>query len=321
LGLSDLKYFSNKRKPGKTKAFFICLLIASFLWLVHALNTVYNYTIRVPVTFKNMPQNKKTLVEIPSALFVQLKASGLKLCLILLNRPFTPVEVDFNNLKSVNRNQSYVLSSSEIDFEKSFKFETQIKHISPDTLYFAEKTGFQKIVPVKASVYVKCKPGYGHKTTELDPSFITIWGDTALIRKVDTIYTQPLNLTEVDKDVDHQLAFIKPDPGVYTPFSETHLKIKVAKLIEQTLVLPVSAVFKQNNRQVNIFPSKVKIKFTCLQNFFNVKDTGLFRVIVNGDKINPATRKSPVFLSATPKDITVMSVEPEEVEILIIKNQ
>ncbi len=320
MGLSDLKYFSNKRKPGKTKAFFICLIIASFLWLVHSLNTVYNYTLKVPVTFRNLPQNKKSVVEIPNSLFVQVKASGLKLCLILLNRPFVPVEVDFNNLKTVNRNQSYVLSSSDIDFGKSFKFETQIKHISPDTLYFAEKTGFQKIVPIKASVNIKCKPGYGYKAIGIDPSFITIWGDTALISKVDTIYTQPLNLTEVEKDIDEQISFIKPDPGVYTPFSETRLKIKVARLVEQTLVLPITAIFKQNNRQVNIFPSKVKIRFTAMQNVYNIKDSSLFRVVVNSDKINPATKKSPVFVSASPKDITVMSIEPEEVEILIMKN-
>lgn len=320
MALSGLKYFSSKRKPGKTKAFFICLLIASFLWLVHAMNTVYNYTLKVPVTFRNLPQNKKTIAEIPDSLFVSVKASGLKLSLILLNRPFAPLDVDFNNLKSVNRNQNFILSSSDIDFERSFKFEAQIKHISPDTLYFVEKTGYQKVVPIKVPLFIKCRAGYGYKSAEIDPSFITIWGDTALIRKVDTIYTQALNLTDIDRNIDERLAFIKPDPGVYTPFTEIHLKIEVAKLVEQTLVLPVNAVFKQNSKQVNIFPSKVKIKFTCMQNTFNLKDTALFRIVVNSDKINPVTKKSPVFLSATPRDITVMSIEPEEVEILIIKN-
>jgi hypothetical protein len=319
LALSGLKYFSKKRKPGKTKAFFICLLIAAFLWLVHALNISYHYVLKVPVEFKNLPDNKKTLTDIPDSLFVDVKATGLKLSLILFNRPFEPLQVDFNSLKSANRNHSYILSSSDLDFEQSFKFEAQIKHISPDTIYFVEKTGFQKLVPIKVPLSIKCKPGFGYQSAQIAPSFITIWGDTALIDRVDTMYTQPVNLTEVDQDINNKLTFIKPDAGVYTPFTEIHLKVKVAKLVEQSLILPVNAVFKQNSKQVNIFPSKVKIKFTCLQNTFNLSDSTLFKIVVNSDKINPITKKSPVFLSASPKDITLMSIEPPEVEILIMK--
>ena len=289
------------------------------MWLAHALNTVYNYTVKVPVIFKNLPQNKKSLVEMPQSLFVQVKASGLKLCLILLNRPFVPLEVDFNNLKTINRNQSYILSSGDIDFKKSFKFETLVKHISPDTLYFAEKTGYQKIVPIKIPLSIKCKAGYGYRQPVISPNLISIWGDTVLIKKIDTIYTQPLNLTEMDRDVSENLQIIKPNKDVYTTVSETNVKIEILKLIEQTLILPVNAINQQNNKQVNIFPSKVKVKFTCLQNSFDMKDSSLFRIAVNSEKINLTTKKTPVFLSASPANITLMSIEPKEVEILIIK--
>lgn len=319
LGLQDFKYFKTKKKPGKTKAFFICLLIASFLWLVHALNTVYSYTLKVPVTFVNLPQNKQTIIEIPKFLFVQLKASGLKLSLILLNKPFEPVIVDFNNMKSVNRNQSYILSSADINFKSTFKFETQVKHISPDTLYFAEKTGYQKMITVKIPLFIKCKPGFGIKTPVLDPSVITIWGDTALIKRTDTIYTQPVNLTNVDHDIDEYLALIKPNPGIYTSINETKLNIEVLRLIEQAIVLPVNAISAKDHEQINIFPSKVKVKFTYLQNNFELKDTSLFRVVVNSDKLSPITKKSAVYISALPPNITVMTIEPKDVEILIIK--
>src|SRR5688572_27626891 len=192
---STIAYSLNKGKPGKTKAFFICLMIASFLWVVHSLNTVYTHTLRVPVTFKNLPRNKKPLVHMPESLAIDVKASGLRLALILFNKPFKPLEVDFNVLKSVNRNQNYVLSSSHLNFKSILKFETQIKHISPDTLYFSEKVGYQKNVAVKVPLYIKCKEGYGYKTPVIKPSFLTIWGDTAMLDKIDTIYTQPLTLT------------------------------------------------------------------------------------------------------------------------------
>ena len=320
MGLTQSTYF-KKRKPGKTKAFFVCLLIAAFLWLAHALNTVYSYTIEVPVTFKNLPQNKKTIAEIPNSLSIQVKTSGLKLLFILLNKPFAPVDIDFNNLKSVNRNQNFILSATDIDFSKSLKFETQISRLSPDTLYFTEKTGFQKLVPVKVPLYIKCKAGFGLRSPVLDRTKINIWGDTALINTIDTIYTQALSLTDVDYNIHERIAIIKPDPGVYTTINDIDLKIEVSKFLEHDLLLPVNPIDKKNLKQVNIFPSKVKVRFTYLEGNFDFKDSSLFTVVVNSDKINPVTKKSPIYLSNSPKNITVMEIEPKEVEILNLRNK
>jgi hypothetical protein len=319
LGSNDTKYSSNKLKPGKTKAFFVCLIIAAFLWLVHSLNTVYNYSVKVPVTFKNLPQSKKSLGGMPAQLDVNIKASGLKLCLILLSRPFEPVEIDFNTLKSSNRNQNYVLSASDLNFKKSFRFETQIKRISPDTLYFSEKTGYQKTVPLKATLFLKCRQGFGYKTPVVSPAFITIWGDTDLIRPIDTIYTAALNLSDIDHNTSSPLAIIRPGPDVYTTVNEATVAIEVARLVEQTITLPVLPLYKSNDRQVNIYPATVRLRFTSLQNTFNLQDTTLFRVTVNTDKIHTLTKKYPVFLSSSPANVNIMSIEPKEVEILILK--
>ncbi len=320
MGINDTKYSSsNKLKPGKTKAFFVCVVIAAFLWLVHSLNTVYTYAITVPVTFKNPPLSKKSLGSLPRQLDVSIKASGLKLCLILLSRPFEPVEIDFNTLKSSNRNRNYILSTSDIDFTRSLKFETQIKRISPDTLYFSEKTGYQKTVPLKATLFVKCRQGFGYKTPVVNPAFITVWGDTDLIRPIDTIYTAALNLGELDHTSSSSLPIIKPGQDVYTAINEATVTIEVARLVEQTLTLPVLPLYKTSSRQVNIFPAKVRLRFTSLQNTFDQQDTAQFRVTVNTEKPNPQTKKYPVFLSTAPANVNIMAIEPKEVELLILK--
>jgi hypothetical protein len=319
LNTKNSKYLYNKKKPGKTKAFFICLLIASFLWLVHSLNTVYTHTLKIPVNFKNQPENKKPLFKIPEQLSLDVKASGLKLALILLNRPFKPLEIDFNTLKSVNKNQNYVLSSSHLNFKSIFRFETQIKHISPDTLYFSEKNGYQKKVPVKVPLFLKCKEGYGFKTPSITPSFVTLWGDSALISNVDTIFTQALTLSDLDKSVDTQLELLKPNQQVYISSGEATVFINVAKLIEQSIYLPVTDIHNSFQQQINIFPSRIKVKFTSIQNSFKASDSTLFKAVIDSEKTNKQTKKCSVFLGSIPEHITIMSIEPKEVEILIFK--
>jgi hypothetical protein len=200
----------------------------------------------------------------PESLSLDVKASGLRLALILFNKPFKPLEVDFNALKSVNRNQNYVLSSSHLNFKSIFRFETQVKHISPDTLYFSEKVGYQKNVPVKVPLYLKCKEGYGYKKPAIKPAFITIWGDTAMLDKIDTIYTQPLTLTNLNKSVVSNLELLRPSNEIYTAVSEANVFIEVAKLVEQTVTVPVSDIHRGTGQQINIFPASVRVTFTSI---------------------------------------------------------
>jgi len=319
LKIIGTKYYSKQQKPGKTKAFFVCLVIAAFLWLAHSLNTVYIYTLKVPVTFKNQPVNKRTVTELPKQLSVNVKASGLKLFLILLNRPFSPVEIDFNNLAQVNKNQNYVLSASGINFKHIFNFEAQIKQIRPDTLYFSEKTGLQKIVAVKVPLQIKCKEGFGYKKPQIEPAFTSIWGDTTLINDIDTLYTQPLTLNGLDQNISTTVTIIKPGKEVYTFINEVTVVIETARLIEQTVTVPLNDVGGSPAGQTTIFPPKVKIRFTSIQNTFVPTDSVLFRAVINSAKTNPKSKKCPVFLTSSPDNITVMEIEPKEVDFIILK--
>jgi hypothetical protein len=318
LNNSNKTYSEKKLKPGKATAFFICIIIAALLWILQALNTVYNYTIIVPVTFKNLPQNKKPLTQIPTHISVDVKASGLKLFLVLANRPFKPVEVDFNTLKSVNKQQNYILTGSGIDFKNSFKFETQIKRINPDTLYFSEKNGYQKNVPVKVPLFIKCSQGYGFKQPVITPAFITVWGDTSVLKKIDTIYSQPLNLVNINQSYHSNLAIIKPNSYISSSEGEVTISIEVAKLIEHKISLPITTMNSESFKQINVFPAKVNIVFTSLQNAFSVSDTALFRASVNPSKVN-SNNKCNVILSTIPGNVNILSIEPKDVEILIIK--
>jgi len=311
---------TKKRKPGKTTAFFICLFVAAFLWLVRSLNTIYTYNLKIPVSFKNVPQNKKTLHSLPEYLNVDIKASGLKLFFILANRPLKAIDIDFNNLKTSNKQQNYILSPSTVNFKNSLRLDAVIKQISPDTIYFIEKSGFQKNVPVKVPLEIKCLPGYGYKTPEVYPTFVTLVGDTSQLKGIDTIYTQPLYLNNLSENVDKKISLIKPAERIYTGINEINVKVTVDRLIEQFVELPVSYLnVDPDVKSINIFPSKVKVKYTVLQNNFNNSDTALFKATINPSRINKTTNKAPVTLTTVPGNINILGIVPPDVEILIIK--
>lgn len=318
---ADTKYAPTKKKPGKAKAFFICLVIASFLWLVHALNAVYTRNFKVPVSYRNIPQNKQPLSPLPEILSVDVKASGLKLALIQLKKPFASLDLDFNQIKAAGRGQNYVLSAQQLNFKSIFGFEGQVKHISPDTLYFSEKTGFQKTVTIKVPIYVKCRQGYTARQPLVSPAFTTIFGDTALIRNIDTIYTQALHLNDLYQNVNTRVALVKPGNGVYPGLSEASVSIEVDRLMEHSTRVHVSDILNhKGGGNVSIFPSHVTVRFTSAGNNFRNEDTALFKASINSAKINRATKKYPVFLNMVPGHVNVLEIEPREVEVLILKH-
>lgn len=318
LNKESVKYLNTlQKKPSKTSAFFVCLLIAAGLWLVHALNTVYIYSLKVPVTFLNIPQNKIPLNDLPNKLTVDVKASGLKLLFIIYNQTKT-ITVNFNDLKTNNKQLNYILSGNTINFKPIFKFETQIKQISPDTIYFTERNGFQKNVIVKVPLQLKCTQGYGYKKPMIIPNYISIWGDTSIIKNIDTIYTEALNLNNLNKTFTKELVIIKPNSEINLNQSKINISIEVDKLIEQSIFIPITLFNKEEFKQVNIFPQKVKVKFTSIQNAFNSSDTTYFKATISISK-NASSNKQSVMLSSYPGNVSVISIEPKEVEVLVIK--
>jgi len=307
------------KKPGKTKAFFICLLIASFLWLIHALNTVYTENFKVEVRFVNVPVQRQPFEPLPQRLSIDVKASGLKLGLLMLNKPFKKLEIDFNNLKALNRNQAYVLSGSQLNLNSIFKIETQVKHISPDTLYFKENTGFQKTVPVKVPMYIHYAAGYACLKPLVQPAFVTIWGDTLAVKNTDTIYTNALQMNEVKESFTKTLTLIKPQNNLYTGLNEVSVQVQVEKLVEQEIWIAIHSIHAGKNTPLNIFPPRVKLRFTALQNNLELADTAHFKALIDEKKANKQNHKFQVFLGTVPNNITVMSIDPKEVEVLIFK--
>lgn len=258
---------------------------------------------------------------LPQQLSIDVKASGLKLALMRLSRYHKELEIDFNTLKAVNKNQNYVLSGSQLHFSDILRFEPRVKHITPDTLYFTEKTGFQKNVMVKVPGQVKCHQGYAFKTPEVVPGFVTIFGDTATLEAIDTIYAQALNLSDLQQNTTLKQALILPRPDIYSNVNEVVVNIEVEKLVEHSITIPVTDIQQKAGHHVNIFPAFVKLRFTARQSSFNSQDTALFKASINSAAIKPSTKKCEVFLSTVPGNVTVMEISPPEVELLILKKQ
>lgn len=316
---------ANSIKPklmrGKLSAFLICLAVSGFLWLSHTLNRSYLYSLQIPVKFVNLPANKTLLSELPNQLRFDIKTSGLKLFFVLLNRPFNATTVDFNSLKGDNKSQTYAISSGNINISSSTKFNVDIKKISPDTLFFAAKKGINKNVPIRPIIFANPGKGFILSKPIINPAYITINGDSASLKNIDSISTAPLYLNQLNTSYTGKLNLVRPTENVYLNLNEVSVSITADKLLEKEINLDVTAINCPANFTAKLFPGKVKVKYSSARNDFEDINEKSFKAVVNFNKQKKELNKLPVELSILPTQAYILSIEPREIEFLLFKTK
>ncbi len=304
---------NNKNKPGKTKAFFICIIFACAFWLIHDLGKIKTIQANIKVEYENIPAFLIPINELPNKIALQVNGSGLKLLLNYLNLN-KHIVVDFNKIANIHQSNKVILSKYFYNFNP-YALNLKIVSVSPDTIYFAQPKGNQKNVIVKNNLKVNCKPGYGIEIKEITPKFITIYGSINHLKSIDTVYTESLNLFDVDKSSTYNLSIIKVSDSVYYSTNKLKITTDVQRLVDKIVLLPLKIKNSSQYRAVNIYPNTVKVKYTLMQNDEFVNDTAFF----NAEVLIGKTQKHPVVITAKPSNAHIISVEPKEVELVLIK--
>lgn len=305
------------KKPNKLSAFFICLLISILLWLLHSLNTVYTKQYSIPVKFTNLPSDKQLMGELPNTIKLNIKASGLKLLFLQLQEPFSELELNFSQLKSDEQKNKFYISAALPLIKQHLNIKTEIKRIIPDTLVFSNKSGTHKEVIVKVPLMLKYSNGYNASEVTVEPAKIVINGDETILKGIDTVYTSPLYLNDINSELIKNVNIINTNDLVYLSTTKVQVKIKTEKLIEKTLCLPIEITNCPDNERYQVYPGKVKLTITIGESKLALLDSLAIKAVV--DVNTKKQNKLPINFIGVPKFVTLITYTPKEAEFLILK--
>lgn len=304
----------------KVVTFTICLSVASLLWVVHALNVNYRYSLSVPVQFLNLPTNKLIVGDLPEKLQIDIKASGLKLLLISFRNNVNQLTIDFNSLKTNAKSQAYSISNGNFNLKSVINFDVEILKIRPDTLFFSLNKGNSKLVPVKANMVLNYSSGYSitSKPT-VTPAYINVTGDSLALLQLDTVYTQVLNLKDVHQNYSSTVALKKTISVVNYTTKEVQVSFEVDRLTEATLKIPIQIQNKTTKETIKLMPEYVTISYLVAMKEYDHIDANSFKATVNYNFIKLKHKTLPVEISRIPSEVKVLKVEPANISYLIYK--
>lgn len=304
----------------KVGTFLICLSIASLLWVVHALNRNYEYTLKVPVSFLNLPSNKLIVGELPEFLDVEIKASGLKLIFISLKKSINEVVVDFNLLKNNAKSQAYSIRNGNFNLQSSINFDVEILKIRPDTLFFSLNKANSKLLPVKANLNVNCNPGYSViSKINITPAYVTVTGDSIDLKRMDTVYTYFLNLKNIHQNFSAAVPLKKPFTSINYNVKDVQLSFNVDKLTEATIKVPIHVINNPRNETIKLLPSFVSVKYLVAMNEYENINSNSFKAVVNYDHIKEKRKDLQVDILRSPSEVKILKIIPSTISYLIYK--
>ncbi|MFM2286091.1 MAG: hypothetical protein RLZZ543_1588 [Bacteroidota bacterium] len=318
---SVLRSVINRRK---VMVFGACLIIASLFWLLLAFNRISTTTLRVPVSYINMPESRMMMEKLPREVDIQVSGTGYQLLSYLLQPDQAKVLLDGRSIgmsPSTRAGEAFITTYPGIDFFNREHGDIKALNILPDTIHFNFFDRGYKKVPVHLNSYLDFARQFSlSDSIQLSPDSITLTGPIDVLDSIHTIETEALVLNKLDRSGVYTVKIKRPSDKLnYAPL-EVSAKLQVDKYTEAMLDVPVFVDHLLSRDSLGIFPQTVKVKYLVSLKDYKKVNPKLFHIAADAfDLRNGKTENLRLYLRKVPPYVHHVSMEPETVEFIIRK--
>ncbi len=163
-------------------------LISALFWLLMQLSKTYEYTVKVPVLYTNLPPQYYKGFLPNDTLSVKINLSGFKILHYKISKPVLKLDVQKSGLLQEN---VWDVNKHLMQIRKLFGKSGRILSVNPVVLELNIKAVHKKQVPVQSNVFVDYKPGFknlGFAT--LQPDSIWVFGQPEVLDTIEEVKTK-----------------------------------------------------------------------------------------------------------------------------------
>ncbi|MBO5810577.1 MAG: YbbR-like domain-containing protein [Bacteroidales bacterium] len=293
--------------------------IAALFWLLIKLSAQYTVTEPLTINIKDAPANL-VILDGNQKVKVTLSTTGFE----LLNYYFKPasrrkVDISLEEVPLHKDSESTYSFSVSYAKEKVANFLT----IEPNEVSFDDNrisVKMEQLDSIKVKVIPNIDLSYEkqynrHGKIQIKPDSVTIYGPKTKLVSIDNIYTENISLKNINTNIDIDLP-IHLDEMINADTKNVNIKINVEKYTEAIANVKISNNF---NKKLRLFPDKVKIKYIVSLTDYNIIKDNSFVVSIDTADISSENNFLPLYLIDYPSNTRITSIEPKEVEYIIIE--
>lgn len=319
--LQRLKKLKEVRLNRNIITYLICVVIASILWFLNALNKDYTSDISYPVKYTNFPEDKYPVIQLPSKIQLEVKAKGFALLGHRIRTSFLPITLNVSSYrghaKEKNGMLEFTLNTNDIKDKISNQLSTDIKlnNITPEEIVFKLANSVSKMVPVIPVVNYTLKRQYILNKITVAPDSIRVSGPAPFIDTLQGIPTQAIVLKNLSKDTKETTG-LSEMPDCHFQDTKIEVYLQVEQFTEAKRTLPIVPLHVPDSLIIRLFPTNVAISYEIGLSKYDKVSNSDFVFAVD----YPKTNDSPyleIKMEKVPAFIKNLSFSPQKVEYII----
>lgn len=304
-------------------SYLICIIIASILWFLNALNKDYSAELTYPVKYINFPEGKYPVVKLPSQIQLEVKAKGFALLGYRIKTSFLPITFNVgpysSHLQKENDIFEYTLNTEEIKDKISSQLSPYIKlsHVYPEEIIFRFAVAQHKKIAVHPMLDYTLKRQYILNRVVTVPDSIMVSGPGSVIDTLQYIPTQTLHLEEIGKNV-RQAVKLMPVPDCTFKEESVEVLLEVEQFTEARRTIEITPLHLPDSMNIRLFPPNVNISYDIgLSKYEKITDKDFvfsvdYSQVAAADYLEVKLHKAPAFIKN-------LSYSPQKVEYILEK--
>ena len=303
-------------------SFILFFLLSVVFWFMTKLSKEYEGTIKYPVVYNNLPDNKLLQENPLDFIEVYVKASGFK----LISAKVSPnkLEIDASNIYYKSLTDYYLLvSQQKLAIQKQMMTGVQIDHFIRDSIAFNLGLLRSKKIPVNLVTDITFDDRYELKEAiSINPDSILIQGPESILDTISFISTTLFQKNQLNSSIKEFINIKKfpKESNIRIQQDKIEIYAIVEEFTEGEVEVPVILLNPPNNKSINTFPKLVKITYkVALSNFNKVSSSAfLIECDYNMTKVNNLPYLIPKLVES-PSMVRNIRIAPLKIDFIINK--
>lgn len=309
---------SGNQKFKSFTGMIICIIIAALLWIIIKLTVEYTVTEPFAIRFTDVPadqiiQNENYRVE------ATMTTTGFKLMnyyrRVPKNRVIELSLKDINYKKTNFETYSYSKRYLEEKIAEFISATTNEVQVADELQYFVMSKLASKKVKVLPQTSLDFERQYNYYGEPIAiPDSATIFGASKDIQDIQYLQTEVVNKKNVNQNIETNAKLALKD-NIQCDINEVEIVVNVEKYTEAEVEVPITI---PDDTQLHLFPNKVKIRYIVAIKDYPIINDISFKVTIDPEGIF-LNETLPVKLLLYPNNTQIISINPEEVEYIVVQ--
>lgn len=302
----------------KVKVFLILLVCSFGAWLISKLSETYTERITFELIFTNSPDTLMLMNSSEKEITLDVRGSGWQ----FLSSRFTSGELTIDLERVAYNDKNFYLPNQDYrdQIEAALPGDMSIVQMADETLLLYFSRLISKKLPVEPNVGIDLAQNFLLEgPLRILPDSVVLTGPQQELDTLVKVYTEKVELTEIDGNISRTLKLVKPQSLLNTSYNieQVQLSADVFRFSEKILEIAVEVVNLPEGTQIRTFPNNVEV--LCKAKLEILKDLAPtdFKVIADLKEAQENSSFLPIRLVKQPERVPSAQLLQNRVEFIL----